>query len=150
MSDKLKEGSLKVEDTTWNKVEENASILTAADETASGGREDEETNTEEEADGNLYEVTFDKEYEFDNGDGRKKYQSIDLSGLVDLTTVDGEVFDRILLKLGHAPVNKFKDTTYTKHVAMKVTGLPVEFFNMLSIRDMQKVTAMVYYYFLQG
>lgn len=146
----LKEGNLKAEDTTWDEVEKRAELLAAADEVASGRREDVETDMEEEADGNPYEVIFDKEYEFDNGDGRKKYPSIDLSGLVDLTTVDGEVLDRILFKLGHAPLNKFKDTTYTKHVAMRVTGLPVEFFNMLSIRDMHKVTAMVYYYFLRG
>lgn len=150
MSNELKEGNLKAEDTTWDEVEKRAELLAAADEVASGRREDVETDMEEEADGNPYEVIFDKEYEFDNGDGRKKYLSIDLSGLADLTTVDGEVLDRILLKLGHTPLNKFKDTTYTKHVAMRVTGLPVEFFNMLSIRDMHKVTAMVYYYFLRG
>lgn len=140
----------KVEDTTWEEVKERAELLAAADEVASGAREDTETDTEEEPEGNKYEVVFDKEYEFDNGGGRKKYQSVDLSGLEDLTTVDGEVFDRVLTKLGYAPVNKFKDTTYTKHVAMKVTGLPAEFFNMLSIRDMLKVTAMVHFYFLQG
>jgi len=140
---------VKVEETTWDEVRERADLLAAADEVASGSRDKTEEETEEEMEGFTYEVIFDKEYEFDNGDGRKKYKSIDLSGLVDLTTVDGEVFDRILLKLRHAPANKFTDTTYTKHVAMRVTGLPAEFFNMLSIRDMQKVTATVYIYFLR-
>lgn len=134
--------------TTWEEVEERAKLAAEADELASGSREEPEDETVEEE--NMYEVVFDKEYEFDNGAGKKLYKSIDMSGLYELTTVDGEIFDRVLAKAGHRPGNKYTDTTYTKHVAMRVTGLPVEFFNMLNIRDMQKVTAVVYLYFLRG
>lgn len=141
---------VKIEDTTWDDVKERAELLAAADEAASGDREGSAESGEEEQDKEDYTVSFDKEYEFDNGDGKKKYKSLDLSGLTELTTIDGEVFDRMLEKTRHAPANKFKDTSYTKYVAMKVTGLPVEFFNMLSIRDMWKVTAVVYMFFLLG
>lgn len=148
------EKDVKVEETTWDEVKERAELIAAADETASGDRAkkaaealgEEQTDEEEE----LYEVKLSKEYEFDNGDGIKKYCSIDLSGLDDLTTTDGEVFDRMLERQNHAPVNKLKDTSYVKYVAMKVTGLPVEFFNMLSLRDMQNIIAVVHYYFLYG
>lgn len=143
---------VKEEDTTWDDVQERAELLAAADEAASGDRMGNAESGEEnrEQDEGLYTVHFDKEYEFDNGDGKKRYKSLDLSGLLDLTTVDGEVFDRMLEKVRHVPANKFKDTTYTKYVAMRVTNLPVEFFNMLSIRDMWKVTAVVYVFFLRG
>jgi len=135
-----------------------AELQAEADNIASGdrsgaaerlaGQEDEDAAAE--AQENPYEVVFDREYSFDNGGGVKKYRKLDMSGLPELTTTDGEVFDRVLVKLRHNPANKFNDTTYTKHVAMKVTGLPAEFFNQLNIRDMQKVTAAVYYYFLVG
>ncbi len=140
------------EDTTWKEVEERAELQAAADAAASGDREyraDREEEAEDEG-GEDYTVVFDREYEFDNGDGIKMYKSIDLSGLLDLNTVDGEVFDRMLAKARHEPANKFKDTSYTKYVAMRVTGLPVEFFNRLSIRDMWKVTAVIYVFFLRG
>lgn len=152
----MKDNDVKAEDTTWEKVEAMAELEAAADEVASGSREEEsdsevsEVETKEEQGVKPYEVIFDKEYEFDDGSGVKKYTSIDMSGLLDLKTVDGEICDRVLTKLRHAPANKFIDTIYTKHIAMRATGLSVEFFNMLSIRDMQKVTNEVYVYFLRG
>ncbi len=147
----MKSNDIEEKETSWDEVEQEAALLAAADEAASGGRDGAAAGEDEaEQDEERYNVHFDKEYEFDNGNGNKKYKSLDLSGLLDLTTVDGEIFDRMLEKVGHMPKNKFKDTTYTKYVAMKVTGLPVEFFNMLSIRDMWKVTAVVYMFFLLG
>ncbi len=86
------------------------------------------------------------EYEWD-GD---KVSSLDLSGLMDLRTVDLEFVDMVLAKMGHSPQDKYRDTTFQKHVAMKATGYPVEFFNMLSIRDMMIVGSKVFAYFLFG
>lgn len=134
-----------------------AELEASADNAASGDLEDEAAQKAMEENGQggkgeekPYQVTFRREYTFGTETDTKIYRSIDLSGLLDLTTVDAERFDRIMAKLGHNPVNKFRDTTYTKHVAMHVTGLPVEFFNTLGIRDMLAVTAEVYNYFLFG
>ncbi|HBA70246.1 MAG TPA: hypothetical protein DCZ40_12950 [Lachnospiraceae bacterium] len=148
----MKENNIKAEDTTWEEVKERAALMAEADKVASGNHEQEMENSDteggKEQDKNVYEAKFRRAYDFDDGSGMKSYSSIDLSGLADLTTTDGEVFDRILAKQMHAPASKIKDTTYTKFVAMKATGLPVEFFNMLSLRDMMEVTAVVAYYFL--
>lgn len=147
----MKGSEITEKETSWEEVEQEAGLLAAADEAASGDRSGSAEPEEDGGqDGEFYTVYFDKEYEFDNGDGSRKYKSLDLSGLLDLTTVDGEIFDRAMEKERHVPANKFKDTTYTKFVAMKVTKLPVEFFNMLCIRDMWKVTAVVYLFFLRG
>lgn len=125
-----------------------AELRAAADEMASGDRQEtEETEAMEE---NPYEVKLSREYSFYDGTQEKTYDTLDLSGLVDLTTVDGEMFDRVLQKMNYRPANKFNDLTYCKHVAMKVTGLPAEFFNMLSIRDMIIITSVVYHFFLFG
>lgn len=142
----------KVEVKTVDELMAEAELEAMSDKVASKNREPQEYTNEtiQEEEENPYEVPLSKEYRFDNGTGEKVYRSLDLSGLVDLTTEDGERFDMILAKLNHNPPNKYKDTTYTKHVAMSVTKLPAEFFNMLNIRDMQHVTAMVYYYFLVG
>ena len=80
----------------------------------------------------------------------EKISSLDLSGLVDLTTIDGEYFDKLLIKVGHRPQNKFTDFTYCKYVAMHVTNRPAEFFNMLGIRDMMIVIALINHFFMYG
>lgn len=87
-----------------------------------------------------------REYEWDG----EKIKSLDMSGLMDLRTVDLEFVDMVLAKMGHSPQNKYRDTTFQKHVAMKATGYPVEFFNELSIRDMIIVGSKVFAYFLLG
>ncbi|MCI8337942.1 MAG: hypothetical protein HFH62_04540 [Lachnospiraceae bacterium] len=87
-----------------------------------------------------------REYEWDG----KKIKTLDLSGLLDLRTVDLEYVDMVLTKMGHAPQNKYKDTTFQKHVAMRATKFPVEFFNMLAVRDMVMIGAKVYAFFLFG
>lgn len=95
---------------------------------------------------NKYEVEFLKEYEWEG----KKISKLDMSDMCDLTCYDGEYFDRVLARLEHAPANKFKDTTYARLVAQKVTGLPMEFFQKLNIRDMNTLVAKVYIFFLLG
>ncbi len=135
----------------YKTMAEQAELEAEADEVASAGREAVEELPEDEADGeDKFKVEFFKEYEFDNGMETKKIKSVDLSGLLDLTTIDAERFDRILVKTGHRPSNKFTDTTYCKHVAAHVTKLPIDFFNMLNMRDMLLVMGTVHNYFLFG
>ncbi len=143
---------IETKEVDYDEMLEQAGLEAEADEVASAGREvPEEDMPEEDTDGeDRFKVEFFKEYAFDNGVEVKKIKSIDLSGLLDLTTIDAERFDRILIKTGHRPQNKFTDTTYCKHVAAHVTGLPVEFFNMLSMRDMMFVMGTVHNYFLFG
>lgn len=86
---------------------------------------------------------------YDDGNGNK-IDTVDLSGLENLTTMDAQEVDRIVGKLGHVPKNKWKDTLYTKHVAVRATGLPVEFFNALLWKDMEEITSTVMLYFLFG
>ncbi len=143
---------IETKEVDYEEMAAQAELEAEADEVASAGREvtEEEMPEDEEDGGNRFEVEFFKEYAFDNGVEVKKIKSIDLSGLLDLTTIDAERFDRILIRTGHRPQNKFTDTTYCKHVAAHVTGLPVEFFNTLSMRDMLVVMGMVHNYFLFG
>lgn len=136
---------IEAKNVSLDEIDTLAEMEAMADQ-AAGAALEEEKAADAAEDAEFYRVDFDKEYNFDG----KSYSSVDMSGLVNLTTLDGEFFDRVLTALHHVPANKFTDTVYTKHVAMRVTNLPVEFFNMLNIRDMQKVTATVYYYFLKG
>lgn len=136
-----------VEDTTMEKLVEQAELMAASDVVASGDREPEDVSEETE-EVNRFEVKLSKEYSFFDGVDTKKISELDLSGLMDLNTLDGEMLDRIMIKLNHKPQNKFMDTTYIKHVAVKVTGYPVEFFNMLSMKDIQRIQGRIAYFFL--
>lgn len=91
-----------------------------------------------------YIIPLTKTYDLDG----KKVSELDLSGLEDLTTTDAEYIERVMAKMNHHPINKFADTTYAKHIAMRVTGLPVEFFNALKWRDMRHIIARITVYFL--
>lgn len=91
-----------------------------------------------------YIIPLTKTYDLDG----KKISELDLSGLEDLTTTDGEYIERVMAKMNHHPINKFADTTYAKHIAMRVTGLPVEFFNALKWKDMKHIIDRITVYFL--
>ena len=91
-----------------------------------------------------YEVELTREYDFDG----ERIRKVDLSGLKELTTVDGTEIDQVMERMNHEPRNKFRDLTYTKHIAMRVTGLPVEFFNNLIWKDMERIKNRITLYFL--
>ena len=141
---------MEVKEENLDELLEKAELEAAGDDVVSDERNLSESDKEEEKE-NPYLVEFSREYKWLNEKGEmEKIASLDLSGLVDLSTIDGEYFDRILIKLGHRPQNKFTDFTYCKHVAMKVTNLPAEFFNMLGIRDMMMVIALINHFFMYG
>ena len=49
----------------------------------------------------------------------------------------------------HSPgANKYTDTMYMKHMAMRVTGKPLEFFNTMSMRNFEEVKGRLLMYFL--
>ena len=91
-----------------------------------------------------YVIPLSKAYDLDG----QKIKEVDLSGLEDLTTADGEYIDRVMAKMNYHPKDKFRDLTYTKHIAMRVTNFPIEFFNGLKWKDQQSITSRISIYFL--
>ena len=120
-------------------TEEKAALEAAADNSAK-----EETGNEDVNEKIPYIIPLSKTYDLEG----KKIKEVDLSGLEDLTTADGEYIDRVIAKMNYHPRDKFRDITYTKHIAMKVTGLPIEFFNMLRWKDQQAITSRIAVYYL--
>ena len=120
-------------------MEELASVEAAADSSAQAADAELDFNKSVP-----YVIPLSKTYRFEG----EEIKQIDLSGLEDLTTADGEYVDRVMVKLNHHPRDKFRDITYTKHIAMRVTNLPIEFFNMLKWKDQQTITSRIALYFL--
>lgn len=122
------------------KMNENAELEAAADNAVKNEKDSIEKINRELS----YEVELTREYDFDG----ERIRKVDLSGLKELTTVDGTEIDQVMERMNHEPRNKFRDTTYTKHIAMRVTGLPVEFFNNLIWKDMERIKNRITLYFL--
>ncbi|MDE6054775.1 MAG: hypothetical protein K2G55_13675 [Lachnospiraceae bacterium] len=120
-------------------LEEQAAVEAAADNSAQTA--DAELNINEKI---PYVVPLSKTYQFEG----ESIKEVDLSGLEDLTTADGEYVDRVMAKLNYHPRDKYRDITYTKHIAMRATNLPIEFFNMLKWKDQQAITSRIGIYFL--
>ena len=122
------------------KKNENAELEAAADNAVKNEKGSIEKINRELS----YEVELTREYDFDG----ERIRKVDLSGLKELTTVDGTEIDQVMERMNHEPRNKFRDLTYTKHIAMRVTGLPVEFFNNLIWKDMERIKNRITLYFL--
>lgn len=122
---------------TESEVMENAKLMADADNISDGA--DKPYNVRIP-----YIVKLSRAYDLDG----KNIDSVDLTGLEGLTTMDAQEVDQIVSRLGHAPGNKWRDTLYTKHVAVKASGLPVEFFNKLRWKDMNEITSVVALHFL--
>lgn len=123
----------------WKEQEREAEVEASADYTAETGETAKEANERIS-----YTVPLSREYDLDE----KKIKEVDLSGLVNMTTADAQDIDRVMERMRHHPHNKFRDIMYTKHIAMKATGLPVEFFNSLLWKDMEAVASRITIYFL--
>lgn len=124
---------------TLREQEMEAEVEASADYTAETGETAEEANERIS-----YVVPLSREYDLDG----KKIREVDLGGLVSMTTADAQDIDRVMERMRHHPQNKFRDIMYTKHIAMKATGLPVEFFNGLLWKDMEAVASRITIYFL--
>lgn len=122
------------------KMNENAELEAAADNAVKNEKDSIEKINRELS----YEVELTREYDFDG----ERIRKVDLSGLKELTTVDGTEINQVMERMNHEPRNKFRDLTYTKHIAMRVTGLPVEFFNNLIWKDMERIKNRITLYFL--
>lgn len=116
---------------------ENAELMAAADSVSGGNDAPSDTRIP-------YVVKLSRGYDLDG----KIIDTVDLTGLEELTTMDAQEVDQIVSRIGHMPGNKWRDTLYTKHVAVKASGLPVEFFNRLRWNDMNNITSVVALHFL--
>lgn len=121
-------------------AEEIAAVEAAADSTAQNADNDLSDINEKLP----YVIQLSKAYDLDG----QTIKEVDLSGLEDLTTADGEYIDRVMAKMNYHPKDKFRDLTYTKHIAMRVTNLPIEFFNGMKWKDQQAITSRISIYFL--
>ncbi len=80
-------------------------------------------------------ITFGKPYHFEG----KDYESIDLSGLDNLTAENMIAADKYLTTNGNFSPMPEMSLEYTLYIASVATGLPVEFFRHLSPKDAIKV-----------
>lgn len=88
-------------------------------------------------------VKFSKPYVFEDD----TYEGLDMSCLENLTTDDLTEIEKKFYKQGIASFNPENTATYAKIVAWKATGLPIEFFNQLPIKDMMKIKSRVVNFF---
>ncbi len=88
-------------------------------------------------------VKFSKPYVFEDD----TYEGLDMSCLENLTTDDLTEIEKKFYKQGVASFNPENTATYAKIVAWKATGLPIEFFNQLPIKDMLKIKGRIVNFF---
>lgn len=88
-------------------------------------------------------VKFSKPYIFEDD----TYDGLDMSCLENLTTDDLTEIEKKFYKQGIASFNPENTAVYAKIVAWKATGLPIEFFNQLPVRDMLKIKSRVVNFF---
>ena len=105
----------------------------------SGAAED---DAGDDADVDMY-VKFSKPYVFEDD----TYSGIDMSCLEKLTADDLTEIEKKFYKQGIASFNPENTATYAKVVAWKATGLPIEFFNQLPVKDMLKIKSRVVNFF---
>lgn len=80
-------------------------------------------------------LTFSSTYKFEGNE----YNTIDLSGLFNLTAMDMLSIDRELLRGGSTSVLQEMSLEYVIKLASKATKLPIEFFEQLPPPDVIKL-----------
>ena len=71
------------------------------------------------------------------------YDGIDLSSLSNLTVRNLDNIEKNYYKYGLASFNPENTATYAKVVAQEATGLPIEFFDQLPLKEMYKIKSRV-------
>ncbi|MCM1307581.1 MAG: phage tail assembly protein [Butyrivibrio sp.] len=97
-------------------------------------------NTEDSVD--MY-VKFSKPYRFDDD----TYDGLDMSCLEALTTRDLADIEKKFYRQGITSMTPENTVTYAKIVAQKASGLPIEFFEQLPLREMMKIKSRVVNFF---
>ncbi len=88
-------------------------------------------------------VKFSKPYTFEDD----TYDGLDMSCLENLTTRDLADIEKKFYRQGITSMTPENTVTYAKIVAQKVTGLPIEFFEQLPLREMMKIKSRVVNFF---
>lgn len=96
----------------------------------------EKKQEKEEAD---FIIRFQKPYHFEG----KSYAGVDLSGLKSLRAKDVWKINRNYRNAGNISLLQEMDSEYTARVAARASGMPVEFFEGMSLQDMIKVRTKV-------
>lgn len=107
-----------------------------------GGTSEDDSGADETGEAGMY-VKFSKPYVFEDD----TYEGIDMSGLEKLTADDLTDIEKKFYKLSIASFNPENTAAYAKIVAWKATGLPIEFFNCIPIKDMLKIKSRVVNFF---
>ncbi len=107
-----------------------------------GGTAEDDSGEDGTGEAGMY-VKFSKPYVFEDD----TYEGIDMSDLEKLTADDLTDIEKKFYKLSIASFNPENTATYAKIVAWKATGLPIEFFNQLPIKDMMKIKSRVVNFF---
>lgn len=112
------------------------------------GKEKEELVKAEEvdivnADGDVisspYEIKFNKAYNFEEG----SIEKVNLAGMQELTAADMVKINRRMNRNGNADLVPELSLEYALEVAAVAAGLPIEFFQKLSMKDAIKVKGAV-------
>lgn len=88
-------------------------------------------------------VKFSKSYTFEDD----TYDGLDMSCLENLTTRDLADIEKKFYRQGITSMTPENTVTYAKIVAQKATGLPIEFFEQLPLREMMKIKSRVVNFF---
>jgi hypothetical protein len=67
------------------------------------------------------------------------YEGIDLSGLENLSSQDLMDIEKKYYKLGVASFNPEQTAAYAKVTAQKASGMPIEFFEQLPLKEMLRI-----------
>lgn len=88
-------------------------------------------------------IKFHKEYNFEG----KKYTEVDLSNMENMTTLDMMEAQRAMQRAGFVSTAPQTNIAYALKLASLSTGLPIEFFNGLPMKDANKVLMTVTIFF---
>lgn len=106
--------------------------------------EQEDALTEEEGmnAADFMDVKLSKPYKFEG----KEITELDLNKLEDLTGADMIAINRMMKKRGNTDASPELTMEFAFFAAMQATGLPLEFFYALSMKDSMKVKTRVNYF----
>lgn len=107
-----------------------------------GGKAEDDSGDDSDDEVDMY-VKFSKPYVFED----ETYEGLDMSCLENLTSDDLTEIEKKFYKQGIASFNPENTATYAKIVAWKATGLPIEFFKYLPVKDMLKIKSRVVNFF---
>ena len=84
-------------------------------------------------------VKFNKPFKFEE----ENYEGVDLSGLENLTAKDLTEIEKKYFRMGVTSFSPENTSTYARMVAQKTSGLPIEFFEQLPVKDTIKIKNVV-------